>query len=92
MYNFEVNNNRTGLKLNSIGLKDKVGDTKNELSEVIFTSGFKGTIDIKTGADGYSYILSYLDDKLYRIVSRRIKSEDDILRKNNQSDLSWFDL
>ncbi len=90
--NFEVTNNTTGLKLNSIRLKDKVGDTRNERSELIFASGFKGTTDIKTGPDGYSDILSYSDDKMYRIVSRRIISEDHILRKTNQSDLSWFDL
>jgi aldose sugar dehydrogenase len=70
LYYFQVNNNRTGLKFNSIGLKDKVVDNENELSEIIFASGFRGITDIKTGPDGYLYILSYLDDKLYRIVPR----------------------
>src|SRR5207244_4845778 len=67
LYYFEVNESRTGLKLdynneskfNSIGLKDMVADNKNELSEIIFGSGFKGITDIQTGPDGYLYILTY---------------------------------
>ena len=72
LYYFEVNESRTGLKLendDSKGLKDMVADNKNELSEIIFGSGFKGITDIQTGHDGYLYILSYLDGKLYRIVA-----------------------
>jgi len=76
LYYFHVNDNRTGLKLdynndskfNSTRLKDMVADNKNELSEIIFASGFKGITDIQTGPDGYLYILTYLDGKLYRIV------------------------
>ena len=49
-------------------VKDKVADNENELCEIIFASGFRGITDIKTGLDGYLYILSYLDGKLYRIV------------------------
>jgi len=45
-----------------------VADNKNELSKIIFGSGFKGITDIQTGPDGYLYILTYLDGKLYRIV------------------------
>ena len=63
---------RTGLRLDynndSKGLKDTVADNKNELSEIIFGSGFKGITEIQTGHDGYLYILTYLDGKLYRIV------------------------
>jgi len=69
-YYFEVNDNRTGLKFNSIGLKDNVADNDNELSELIFASGFRGITDIKTGPDGYLCILSYLDGQLYRIVPK----------------------
>ena len=72
LYYFGVNESRTGLKLDynndSKGLKDMVADNKNELSEIIFGSGFKGITDIQTGPDGYLYILAYLDGKLYRIV------------------------
>lgn len=72
LYYFEVNHNRTGLEFpKSLGLKkDNVVDNDNEVSESIFASGFRGITDIKTGPDGYLYILSYLDGKLYRIVPR----------------------
>jgi aldose sugar dehydrogenase len=72
LYYFEVNENRTGLKLDynydSKGLTDTVADNKNEVSKMIFGSGFRGITDIQTGPDGYLYILSYFDGKLYRIV------------------------
>ncbi|MFZ0896441.1 MAG: PQQ-dependent sugar dehydrogenase [Candidatus Nitrosopolaris sp.] len=72
LYYFEVSESRTGLKLDynndSKGLKDMVADNKNEQSEIILGSGFKGITDIQTGPDGYLYILTYLDGKLYRIV------------------------
>ena len=45
-----------------------VAYNKNELSKIIFGSGFKGITDIQTGPDGYLYILTYLDGNLYRIV------------------------
>lgn len=42
--------------------------TEEQFDEDNFASGFKGITDIETGRDGYLYILSYLDGKLYRIV------------------------
>jgi aldose sugar dehydrogenase len=68
LYYFQLNDTRTGLKFNSSGLKDMVVDNKQELSGIIFASGFKGITDIETGPDGYLYVLSYLDGKMYRIV------------------------
>ena len=68
LYYFQLNDTRTGLKFNLSALKDMVADNKNQLSGIIFASGFKGITDIQTGPDGYLYILSYLDGKLYRIV------------------------
>ncbi len=66
LYYFQLNDTRIGL--NSSGLKDMVVDNKNELPGIIFASGFRGITDIETGPDGYLYILSYFDGKLYRIV------------------------
>jgi glucose/arabinose dehydrogenase len=68
LYYFQPNDTRTGLKFNSSELKDMVVDNKNELSGITFASGFRGITDIETGPDGYLYILSYFDGKLYRIV------------------------
>jgi aldose sugar dehydrogenase len=79
LYYFEINNSRTGIKLNdydgnnegksnSSRLRDMVVDNNSKISEISFASGFKGITDLKTGPDGYLYILSYLDGKIYRIV------------------------
>jgi hypothetical protein len=68
LYYFRLNDTRTGLKFNSLGLKDMVVDNMKELSGITFASGFKGITNIETGPDGYLYILSYLDGKMYRIV------------------------
>src|ERR671921_1580727 len=82
LYYFEVNEGRTGLKfdddnINSsrhhhhhyhTGLTDFVADNKDELSAIVFGTGFGRITDIETGPDGFLYILSYQDGKIYRIV------------------------
>ena len=77
LYYFEVNEGRTGLKFDSnssstgrhyIGLTDFVADNNDELSAIIFGTGFGRITDIETGPDGFLYILSYDDGKIFRIV------------------------
>jgi glucose/arabinose dehydrogenase len=53
---------------NDEGLSDSVVDNDDELSGIVFGSGFGSITDIKTGPDGYLYILSFHDGILYRIV------------------------
>lgn len=69
LYYFVPNEQRDGLKLEDFGpgLSDKVVDNAEELSEIIFGSGFGSITDIKSGPDGYLYILSYSDGRIYRI-------------------------
>jgi glucose/arabinose dehydrogenase len=74
LYFFKVNANRSGIDTgkfrdNESGhLNDKVVDNKTELERVIFANGFDGRItDIETGNDGYLYILTYFDGRIYRI-------------------------
>lgn len=71
LYYFELNKTRTGFRFdpNTIqrSLTDNVADNKDEVSEITFGTGFGGITDIKTGPDGYLYILSYGNGSLYRI-------------------------
>jgi aldose sugar dehydrogenase len=71
LYYFELNKTRTGFRFdpNTIqrNLTDNVADNKDEVSEITFGTGFGGITDIKTGPDGYLYILSYGNGILYRI-------------------------
>jgi len=74
LYYFEVNNTRTGIKLDPtkeqvFGLSNLVVDNSNQLSTITFGNGFGGITDIKTGpADGFIYILSINDGNIYKIV------------------------
>ena len=67
LYYFEVNNTRTGIKLDPtkqqvFGLSNLVLDNSNQLSTITFGNGFGGITDIKTGpADGFLYILSTME-------------------------------
>jgi glucose/arabinose dehydrogenase len=67
LYFFTVNEERTGLSLDSPDLQDLVGDNDGELDAVTIGSGFRGITDIETGPDGNLYILSF-GGNLYRIV------------------------
>lgn len=74
LYFFEINDNRTGIETgffakNHTDLADSIADQNDDLSPAIFANGFSGRItDIETGPDGYLYILTYSDGRIYRIV------------------------
>lgn len=68
IYHFDLNDNRTELKLHG-SLKDKIVDTIQESKDVIFADGFGRITDLKIGPDGYLYVLSSEEDGavLYKI-------------------------
>jgi aldose sugar dehydrogenase len=72
LYYFEMNDTRTGIKLNPTttpdGLSDLVADDSRESSSITFGVNFGRITDIETGPDGFLYILSYDEGKLYRIL------------------------
>ncbi|HVX03368.1 MAG TPA: PQQ-dependent sugar dehydrogenase [Nitrososphaera sp.] len=80
LYFFNVDQDRTGFYFssnNQPGLEDRVADPiidkatgrlDGELSSIVLGKNFGGRItDIETGPDGYLYVLTYLDGKIYRI-------------------------
>jgi aldose sugar dehydrogenase len=67
LYRFELNDERNDFKLETPGLADRVVDGDGELDSILFGEGFEGITDIKTGPDGYLYILSFNDGTIYRI-------------------------
>jgi len=71
LYYFEVNDNRTGIMLEENGLEDledQVADDVEELSQIVFGTGFDGGItDIETGPDGFLYVLTF-NGSIYRIL------------------------
>jgi glucose/arabinose dehydrogenase len=52
----------------TVNLSDQVVDNNDELSALVLGTGFGSITDIKTGPDGYMYILSFHDGIIYRIV------------------------
>ncbi|MFL6489004.1 MAG: PQQ-dependent sugar dehydrogenase [Nitrososphaera sp.] len=67
IYHFDLNENRSALALED-ALDDTVANTPEEARDAIFGTGFGGITDIKTGPDGYLYILSSADGTLFRVV------------------------
>jgi aldose sugar dehydrogenase len=88
LYYFKINENRTGIdfvreenenrynagdNIQSSLQQDLTADNKDELAKIIFGTGFGRVTDIETGPDGFLYVLSYEDGKVYRIVNKNSK-------------------
>lgn len=87
LYYFKINENRTGIdfmgeenenRYNNLDgdvqvgpQQDLVADNKEELTKVTFGTDFGRITDIETGPDGFLYILSYENGKIYRIVNNQ---------------------
>lgn len=73
LYFFKVNQDRTGLIFDDPRLFDLVADPvqegdNSETSSLIFGEAFGRITDIETGPDGFLYVLTYEDGKIYRIT------------------------
>jgi len=73
LYFFEVNQDRLGLTFHDPRLLDLVADpvkegVSSELSSLILGEGFGRITDIESGPDGFLYILTYEDGKIYKIT------------------------
>lgn len=74
LYFFRINDNRSGVRIDPptsghTDLSDSIADPQDDLSPTLFAKGFSGRItDVETGPDGYLYILTYSDGRIYRIV------------------------
>lgn len=78
LYFFEVNGDRTGLTFHDQRLLDLVADPvkegdNSEISSLILGHGFGRITDIESSPDGFLYILTYEDGKVYRITKRQHK-------------------
>lgn len=48
---------------------DQIADNEDEVDAIMLGTGFGGITDIETGPDGYLYILSYQDSRVYRLTN-----------------------
>jgi aldose sugar dehydrogenase len=69
LYNFKLNQDRTGLVLNDTTLSNKISNTPQDSQPLIFASEFEGGItDLQVGPeDGYLYVLTFAGS-IYRII------------------------
>jgi aldose sugar dehydrogenase len=71
LYYFNVNENRTGLNFtNETGLSDLVADNEKEVAYNIFGKGFGNITEVKTGPDGFLYIIDFINDRIFRVTPK----------------------
>jgi aldose sugar dehydrogenase len=68
-YYFQLNADRTELILSGL-LQDKIADSKSELDNIILAEGFGGITDLEVGPDGYMFVVSIVQGKIYRILPK----------------------
>jgi len=73
IYNFKLNQSRSGFYFNDPKLEDKIANTPKESNSLIFASGFDdGITDLNIGPDdGYLYILT-ISGSIYRIIPNTV--------------------
>jgi aldose sugar dehydrogenase len=69
LYHFDLNEDRTSLVLPE-ALAGKIVQTPTSpgLEDIIFGQGFAGITDIEVGPDGYLYVVSIGQGKIFRII------------------------
>ena len=75
LYNFKLNSERNGFIFENEELYDYVLNKNDDATEIIFGTGFQAIVDIKEGPDGYIYILSIGDGKIFRIMPNPITGQ-----------------
>jgi len=67
IYEFDLNESRTGFVFSNPELNDFVFDPNDFHDELLFGASFGGITDIKLGPDGLLYVVSMTDGVIYRI-------------------------
>jgi aldose sugar dehydrogenase len=68
IYHFDLNEDRTQLVLTG-EVEDKIAETRETGAEtIVFGEGFAGISDLEVGPDGYPYVVSLGQGKIFRIV------------------------
>jgi hypothetical protein len=71
IYHFRLNSDRTELELpNSIISKFLTNLSAPGVDEILFGRGFGGITDLTVGPDGYLYVVSIGQGKIFRILPK----------------------
>ncbi|MDA1125254.1 MAG: PQQ-dependent sugar dehydrogenase, partial [Crenarchaeota archaeon] len=67
LYKFQLNERRDGFEFSSPELQDKIVNSNDSMEEIIIGTGFGCITDIERGPDGFLYLISNGDSKIYKI-------------------------
>ena len=70
IYRFNLNEQRTGFIFNSSDLQDNTLNIGESNEEILFGTGFGAITDVEEGPDGFLYIVSLSNGKIYRILPK----------------------
>ena len=70
LYRLELNEQRTGFVFNSPELQDNTLNIDESNEEILFGTGFGAITDVEEGPDGFLYIVSLSNGKIYRILPK----------------------
>jgi aldose sugar dehydrogenase len=76
IYSFDLDKERTELVLDN-RLNDRIANSDDELSDIVFARRLGIITDIEVGYDGHLYLVSFSEGKIYRIVPLDAQGEDE---------------
>lgn len=76
LYHFNLNENRTSFIFSDPNLDDLMADNQNETSSIIFGTNLGIITDIKTGPDGFLYIVSMVEGRGWEQFTSNNKDGD----------------
>ncbi len=75
LYRFKLDSTRTGFVFESPELLDRIHNVNESMDEIIFGTGFGCITDIEVGPDGFIYIVSLSEERIYRIIPKAVAEE-----------------
>jgi hypothetical protein len=81
LYKFELNQDRNGFTFSSSFLQDKIINKDESMDELIIGTGFGCVTDIERGPDGFLYVVSLSEGKIFRIIPTIIS--ESMINSNN---------
>lgn len=72
IYRFNLDQQRTGFVFDSPELQDNILNIDESNEEILFGTDFGAITDVKEGPDGFLYIVSLSNGKIYRILPKEI--------------------
>lgn len=73
LYHFDLSKDRTKLVFNGSVTDNMVHSLqRDELDTILFGEGFGSITDLEVGPDGYLYVVSYEEGKIFKIIPKKV--------------------